>query len=821
MVYGPSLKQRNMFRNYLKTAWRNLVKNRIFSLINILGLAIGLCCFLLIAMYVLDELSFDRHHKKADRIYRISSEIKFGGSELDLPVTSDIMGAVLKSDYPQVEEFTRIYASSGSKLIKKGNEYINEESVVHADSTLFDVFTFPSIAGDTKTALNEPNTVVITEAAARKYFGTTDAVGKLLETNDNNSTLYKVTAVIRNMPKNSHFTADFLFSMDNVDYPWGTYLSHNFHTYLLLQEGTDPRAFEKNFDEYIEKYIMPQAKSMMQIESMEAFEKAGNKLVYSLIPVRKIHLYSNRPFELSPSGNIQYVYIFSAVAIMILLIACFNFMNLTTARSANRSREVGIRKVLGTERQHLILQFLTECTLMVFVALIIAIGIGIAILPLFNDLSSKTLEASMFFSPTLLPLLIALPFVVGLLAGSYPAFFMSAFKPIEVLKGKLQSGSRKASLRSVLVVLQFSISIILITGTIIIYRQLNYIQTKNLGYQKDQVLIINDTYALNNNTTAFKNELLSIPGIKSGTLSGFLPVASARNDNSFFKDATIDSKSGFNMQSWLIDYDYMKTLGMEMLKGRNFSREFGADSSFIILNETAAKLLGYDDPIGKKIYTFADQAGTQVISYDIIGVVKNFHFESLRQDIGPLSFRLGTSTYLSAYKVDAANIPSILKQVESKWKTMAPGMPFSYRFMDDSFDDLYRTEQRVGSLALIFSILAIVIACLGLFGLATFIAEQRTKEIGIRKVLGSSVTGIVQLLSTDFLKLVAIAFILAVPIAWYAMHRWLEDFAYRIDISWWIFISAGVLALLIAFVTVSFQAIKAAIANPVKSLRTE
>jgi putative ABC transport system permease protein len=809
-----------MFSNFIKTAWRNLVKNKVFSFINILGLAIGLCCFLLIAMYVLDELSFDRSHAKAERIYRIHSDLRFGGSDLMLPVTSDVMGATLKKDYPQVEEYTRIYASSGAKLVKKGNEFINEGDVANADSTFFKVFSLPLISGDPNTALNEPNTVVISETAAKKYFGTLDAVGKTLETNDNFRTVYKVTGVMKDMPRNSHFNFHFLFSMDNVNYGWGNYLSHNFYTYLLLKPGTDYRAFEKNFGQYIDKYVIPQAKQFMQINSVADFEKAGNKLQYTLVPLLDIHLKSDRSFELSAPGNIQYVYIFSVVAVVILLIACINFMNLATARSANRAREVGIRKVLGTDRKHLILQFLSESTFMVFIGLVIALGLAALALPSFNNMASKSLEMQSLLDWKLLLILIPLPFIVGLVAGSYPAFFLSSFQPIQVLKGKLKLGSKSGGLRSLLVVVQFATSIILIIGTIVIFRQINYIQTKNLGFNKDQVLVINDAYALQQNTDAFKNEVLRIPGVLSGTFSGFLPVAnSSRNDNTYSTESVMDSKNGFNMQTWTIDHDYFKTMEMEVVKGRAFSRDFGSDSTAVIVNETAARLTGYTDPVGKKLYT-RDEAG-QMTSYNIIGVAKNFHFETLRQNIGPLCFRLGRSTWLASFRVDPRNIPTIMKEVETKWKAMAPGMPFSHSFMDESFDDMYRTERRVSNIALTFAILAIVVACLGLFGLANFIAEQRTKEIGIRKVLGLSIEGIVKLLSKDFLKLVPIAFIIASPIAWYVMHTWLQDFAFRVDIAWWVFALAGLLALVIALVTVGFQALKAAMMNPVKSLRSE
>ncbi len=812
-----------MIKNYLKIAWRNLLKNKTFSLINIAGLASGLGCFILIALYVADELSYDRFNEKADRIYRINSDIVFGGNKLHMAVTADPMGAALKKDYPQVEQYVRIYASRGPKLVKKGNTFINEQNVAHADSTLFDVFTLPAISGDTKTALNEPNTVVITESTAKKYFGTADAVGKTIETNDNNSTLYKVTAVIKDIPHNSHFNFDFIFSMDNAGYQWGQYTSHNFHTFLLLKPGINYKTFEKNFPQFIDKYIMPEVRQFMNIKSMDEMEKAGNKLQYSLMPLTDIHLHSDRFPELGVNGSIQYVYIFSAVALFVLLLACVNFMNLSTARSSSRAKEVGIRKVLGTEKKSLIRQFLTESTLMAAISMLLAIIIVWTTMSYFNDLSGKNLSITDLLKPGYFVLLLLLPLLVGLLAGSYPAFYLSSFKPIAVLKGKMNEGFKKNSLRNVLVVFQFGTSIMLIVGTIIVYRQLNFIQTKKLGFKKDQVLVINSTYALGENATAFKNEISKLAGVNSATFANFLPVAnSSRTDNTYSREAVMDIKNSLSAQNWVIDYDYIKTLGMEMVSGRNFSKEYGSDSNAIIINETAAKVLGYDNPLGKKLYTnYQDQSGTKLISYDIIGVVKNFHYESLKQTVGPLLFRLGNSTGATAFKIRTANVQRLVKNIESKWKTMASGMPFSYQFLDESFDNMYREEQRTGKLGLTFAVIAILIACLGLFGLATYMAEQRIKEIGVRKVLGATAGNITTMLSKDFLKLVLIAAVFAFPIAWWAMNKWLQDFAFRVDIGWWVFALAGFIAILIALLTVSSQAIKAALANPVKSLRTE
>jgi putative ABC transport system permease protein len=814
-----------MIKNYFKVAFRNLWKNKGYSAINIFGLAVGLASCLLITLYVTDELSYDKHFNNAERIYRINSDIRFGGGDLHITQTSDMMGELLKKDYPEVEEYTRIYTNDGSKLLKKGNNYITEDRVANADSTFFDVFQLPAIDGDLRTALNQPNTVVVTESAAKKYFSSTDVLGKTIEVKeDSSNSAYKITAVIKDIPKETHFNFEFLFSMKNVNYQWGQITSHNFNTYLRLKPGTDHRNFEKKFDQYAEKYVVPYAKQFIKINSMDDLRKAGNSLSYTMLPLTDIHLRSDFTFEITPSGNIQSVYIFSAVALFILVLACINFMNLSTARSAKRAKEVGIRKVLGTERKTLIVQFLVESTITAAISLIIAIGIAYLVLPLFNDVAAKSLSVNDLLGIHILPFLILLPFVVGLLAGSYPALFLSRFGPIVVLKGNMNTGFKKSNLRNALVVFQFATSIMLIIGTIIVYSQLNFIQTKKLGFNKDQVLVIEGAYALGKNIQAFKNDVLSMQGVSSGTISSYLPVTnSSRSDNTYSKGAVMDTENGIDMQTWRIDYDYIKTMGMEIVKGRNFSKDYGSDSSAIIITETTAKLLGYDDAIGKTIYSPNGNPGVAqgLRQLQIIGVVKDFHYESLKKRSGPLCFLLGNSIGLASFKVAAANTKDLIPNIESKWRTLAPGMPFSYRFMSESFNEMYRTEQRAGTIAIVFAILAILIACLGLFGLVTYMAEQRTKEIGIRKVLGASVGNVVTMLSKDFLLLVAIASIVAFPVAWWAMHKWLQDFEYRISISAWVFVTAGLAALLIALITVSFQAIKAAIANPVKSLRTE
>lgn len=811
-----------MLKNYLKVALRNLWKQKTFSAINIIGLATGLACFILIALYVTDELSYDRYNEKAERIYRVNADIRFGGNEMRLAVNSDPMGPTLKKDFPEVEEYVRFYASNGHRMVKKGNQYIRENAVAHADSTLFNVFTLPVLHGDARTALNEPKTVVLSESTAKKYFGTADAVGKNIETDEAGSTLYKVTAIIKDVPRTSHFRFDFIFSMDNVDYGWGNFLSHNFQTYIVLKSGTDYKAFEKKMLSVVERYVVPQAKQVMNINSMEEFEKSGNRLAYTLMPLTDIHLRSDRFPELGVNGDVQYVYIFSAVALFVLLLACINFMNLSTARSAARAKEVGIRKVLGSEKRLLVRQFLSESVLTTFFSLLIALALVAVSLGYFNNLAGKELTFATLLRPGYVAFLLLLLLAVGFVAGGYPAFFLASFRPIAVLKGKVNAGFKRSALRSSLVVFQFATSIVLIVGTIVVYRQLGYIQNKKVGFNKDQILVINGTGALRQNTTAFKNEIAKLSGVKAVSFAGYLPVqGSGRNDNSFSTEAVMDAKNGFNMQSWTADYDYLDLMGMELKAGRNFSRDFGTDSAALIVNETVAQLMG-GNPVGKKLYAnFGDGNGQNMVAYTVIGVVKNFHFESLRETIGPLCLRLGNADWVTAAKVSTADVKGLLSSIEQKWKSMAPGMPFNYQFLDEAFNNMYRAEQRTGRLGLSFAVIAILIACLGLFGLATYTAERRIKEIGIRKVLGASVGNLVALLSKDFLRLVLIASVIALPLAWWAMSKWLQDFAFRTEVSWWVLALAALAAVLIALFTISFQSIRAATANPVKNLRSE
>ena len=809
-----------MLKNYFKIALRNLWKNKGYSAINIIGLSMGIATCLLITLYVLDELSFDRYNKKADRIYRINADIKFGGDEQKLAVAPDPMAFTMVKDYPEVENAVR-FRNYGPSLVKKGNENIKEERVIYADSTLFDVFTLPMIAGNPKKALAEPNSVVITENIANKYFNSTNVLGKTLRFDNRND--FKITGVIKAVPENSHFNFDFFVSLAGVDEArQNIWLSFNFNTYLLLRKDADVGSFQRKFDEMLEKYMFPQAMELLKINA-EDFKKSGNYVNLSLVPLTDIHLHSDRIAELAPNSDVQVVYIFSIIAIFILLVACVNFMNLSTARSANRAKEVGIRKVLGTQRKNLVTQFLTEAVVMSLIAFVFAIAIALLLLPYLNQLALKNLTLSVQEHPVLLPVLIGFAIIVGLLAGSYPAWYLSAFRPIQVLKGTLAGGFKRSYLRSSLVVFQFFISIVLIISTIIIYNQLNYIRNKKIGFNKEQVILVRDAYVLDKKAETFKQEVLKYPEILSGTKSGYLPVSNSGRDNeSLFPEGQIENDKAVSTQVWTVDQDYIKTMGMQIVGGRDFSREFPTDSSAVILNETAVKLFGFSgNPIGKKVTELEDLNAKTTRDYTVIGVVKNFNFESLRQNIGSLVMKIGNNAGTISFRMKTTDMAQTINRIKTTWKNIAPNEPFTYSFLNEEFENMYRSEQRSGKIFISFAVLAILIACLGLFGLAAYAAEQRTKEIGIRKVLGATVSNIVSMLSKDFLKLVLIASLIAFPVAWWFMNKWLEDFAYRIHISWWVFVLASFVSIFIAIITVSFQAIKAALANPVKNLRTE
>jgi putative ABC transport system permease protein len=807
-----------MFKNYLKTAFRNLWKSKGFSFINIVGLAIGLATCLLIIIFVMDELSYDRYNKKADRIYRFDGDILFGGNHFVLATAPAPAGPTLLRDYPEVEKECR-FRGRGGFLVKKGNQNIREGRVVYADSTVFDVFTLPMIDGDPHTALVNPHSLVITETMAKKYFNDVHVAGRNLVIDDTIN--YKVTGVIRDIPSQSHFNFDFFVSMSEnedsrTDDNW---LSNNYNTYILLREGADARRLEAKFPQMVRKYAGPQIQSAVH-KSLDEFTQGGGFIGFFLMPLTSIHLHSNKTAEMGSNGSIQYVYIFSAIAMFILLIACVNFMNLSTARSSNRAKEVGIRKVLGSLRGTLIAQFITESVLVSLIAMLLALGLAWLMLPVFNQLAAKQMSIGLFSRPWLAPSLLVLVLVVGLLAGSYPAFYLSAFRPIAVLKGNLSGGFKTGWLRNTLVVFQFGISIFLIVGTAVIYRQLGYIRTRDMGFNREQVLIVHNGWSMGDGIKAFRKDLLKLSGVEGVTMTGFMPTSDNRNDDAFFLSPDLDPKKGISMQRWSVDENYIPVLGMKMAAGRNYSREFLTDSDAMVINESAARMMG-SNPLGQKIYELTSIKTGKVKAHTVIGVVKDFNFSSLREVVTPLVLILSEDRGEVALRVHTGRLTQLVAQVEEEWKKIAPGAPFSYSFMDDDFNAIYKSEQRMGGISLSFSLLAIFIACLGLFGLAAYAAEQRTREIGIRKVLGATIGGIISLLSRDFLRLVIVSALIAFPFAWWAMHHWLLDFAYRVDIGWGVFALAAVLSVGIALLTVSFQAVRAAVANPVKSLRSE
>ncbi|MGZ3873484.1 MAG: ABC transporter permease, partial [Mucilaginibacter sp.] len=682
-----------MIRNYIKTAFRNLMKNKGFTFINVFGLSLGLATCLLIVFYVFDELSYDRYNTKADRIYRVNNDIKFGDIANSYASSPAPMAAAMKSDFAEIEQVVR-FRDKGGNRVKKGAQNIRENAMVYTDNSIFDVFTLPVLSGSTANALTEPNTVVITERIAQKYFNRTNVVGETFTFNDNSP--YKITAVIKNIPKQSHFNFDFFIAMPGLDESKeNVWLSENFNTYLLLKPNADPKQLEAKFADFFHKHAGPQLAAVLNL-TFDKFEKAGNYIRMNLIPLKKIHLQSNIASELGANGNIQYVYIFSLIAIFILIIACVNFMNLSTARSSNRAREVGVRKVLGSPRKYLIAQFLTESILITLVATIIALLAAWALLPLFNHMAGKKLAITGQIIGWLLPVLLVIIIVIGCLAGSYPALYLSAFQPIDVLKGKIAAGFKGGRLRSFLVVFQFAISIFLIIGTLVIYNQLQFIRNKDLGYNREHVVVVKDLWSMGNNAKIFKQGVKQLSGVKNATLSGALPTNDFASSTVFFKDQVADQKRAVLSQDWVVDEDYVKTLGIKMLSGRNFSREMATDSSGLIINQAAAKLLGFKNPLDQPLYSPADNTGSKMTRYHIIGVMKDFNFRSLRDNVTPLILMLNDDRGALSVRLSSTNIPLLVEQIKDKFKELSPNQQFNYSFMDDDFDALYRSERRIG-----------------------------------------------------------------------------------------------------------------------------
>ncbi|QMU26725.1 ABC transporter permease [Adhaeribacter radiodurans] len=806
-----------MFQNFFKIAIRNLLRRKAFSAINIFGLALGMATCLVITLFVANEWNYDRFNQKADRMVRVIFKGSIQGEKMAEAHVMPPVAQTLLADYPEVQEATRL-RNYGSPRVIYQNKSFRENAFAFVDSNFFEVFTLPFVQGDPKTALAEPNTIVISEEVAHKYFGKANPMGKILFFKDYNTSL-KVTGVMAKVPANAHFQFDIFASMASFpDAKAPSWLVSEFYTYLVLPKGYDYKQLEAKLPQVVEKYMGPQILQSMGV-SLAQFRQAGNDLGLFLQPLTDIHLRSHLMGELKPSGNLQYVYIFGAIAVFMLLIAGINFMNLSTAGASKRAKEVGIRKVLGSVKKELVQQFLTESVLLTAISLIIAIGIVYFSLPIFNNLAGTQLTLNFISSPWLMPGLLLFGLLVGILAGSYPAFFLSSFRPVAVLKGRFATGKNSLSLRSGLVVFQFFISIALMIGTTVVYQQLRYIQNKELGYTKDQVLLIPDLYLLGKKAEVFQQQIQQDSRVKCVSMSGYLPAGPSYNNN--FMVSPEDNPAQFmKALRYEVDERYIPTLGMQVIAGRNFSKEFATDSTGIILNETAAKALGWtNNPLGQKV-THSDNEGKKV-TYRVIGIVKDFHFKSLHEPISPLAMTLGNNSGTLIVKVKTQDIAGLLATAKNNWNQLTAEEPLNYAFLDERFHQTYQAEQKIGQVLGIFAGLTIFVACLGLFGLATFTAEQRTKEIGIRKVLGASVTNIIGLLSKDFLKLVLLANLIAWPLAGWLMHRWLQDFAYRINLGWWVFALAGVMALVIALFTVSFQAIKAAVANPVNSLRNE
>ncbi len=798
-----------MLKSYIKIAFVNLKKHKAFSFINIAGLGIGIACCILILAYIFHELSYDKHHENADKIFRLRSELKISGDHLDIPKSSPPMADYLVENFPEVVDAVR-FRSLGRMPVRYRDNLFYENRLFLVDNSVFDIFTFPMIKGDPQTALNTAYSVVITENMAKRYFGEDDPLEKVL--NINNQFDFTVKGVVKNVPDNSHFIFDMLCSFQtyaqNNKRDMQNWLSINNYTYILLKQGDDAKQLEQKFPEMIEN----RAGAMLKY--------AKGEMVLSLQPLTSIHLHSNLMQEVSGNSNIIYVYILSAIALFILAIACINFMNLSTARSANRAQEVGLRKVLGADRGKIIRQFLGESVLYSLLSLIVAVLLVDLALPLFRSLSGIELSIDYAKKLWLLPGLVVLAVFVGLIAGSYPAFFLSAFQPVRALKGLFKTGPASNRFRSALVIVQFAISIILIVGTIIVSNQLNFMKNRRLGFHKEQIVVIpiSDESTFDS-LRPLKQELENYTGILSAAASSHVP-GQTTYINPFIPEGFSLEQMQY-MGELYIDPDFIPSMGIEIVAGRNFSADLKTDASqSVIINETAAKKFGWDNSIGKSIQELS--MSQQLKKYTVIGVVKDFHMESLHKQIAPLFIGYTTHIYNSlSVRISPENIPATISFLRNKMEEIDPYRPFEYAFLDDSFDAQYRAEERLSRIFSYFAILAIFIASLGLFGLASFTAEQRTKEIGIRKVLGASVAGIVVLLSKEFTKWVLVANAIAWPIAYFSLHKWLEGFAYRTNLTLTAFIVSMAISLVIALLTVSYQAVRTAIANPVDSLRYE
>ena len=810
-----------MLKNYLKIALRNLKKHSVYTVINVFGLAFGMACCIAIALFVRDEMRYDRFFDDAERIYRVALDVGLQGDEMQTAYTSRPLGPTLKTDIPEVEEATRLwYDPTGSMIVRYEDRRFPEDAVFFADSNFFDVFSIPFLRGDPKTALREPFTIVLTETTARKYFGETDPIGRVLilrEPSDRDLFEYTVTGVMQDLPAHSHMAFDFLASyITQRQSRWQSWLGFGVYTYVKLREDAGAGAVEAKLPALFETYGGPQIREAFGA-SLAEFEAAGNYYRNVLQPLTSIHLHSNLEDELKPTGDARLVYLFVAIAAFMLLLACVNFVNLATARAARRTTEVGIRKTLGAQRGQLVGQFLAEAILLSLLALVLAVTLVQISAPLLSTLTGKTMTVTAGDLLRFAPVLLGLGLLAGLGAGAYPAFYMAAFRPLAVLKQKALG--QRTWLRDVLVVFQFGIATALLACTAIVYTQMQYMLDKRLGFAPEQVVVIEGAEIIGPQVEAFRQALRAVPGIVRVTNAEQVP--GRYFNGSRFRMADAPDDEAVALEYTYASYDYVETLDLELAAGRSLSRDYATDSLAVLLNETAVQQLGVDNPIGKQLHWPGES------TYTIVGVVKDFHITSLHRQIGPVALlgpdprNTNRPNLLAVARLETDNLPRTLATIEETWTRFAPQEPFVYTFLDETFAQLYEAEQRTSRLITLFAGLAILIACFGLFGLAAYMAEQRTKEIGIRKVFGATVSGIVLLLSKDFARLVFVAIVLGAPLAYLTMQRWLDGFAYRVEISWWIFLMAGLAALGVALVTVSYQAVKAALADPVEALRYE
>lgn len=808
----------SMFQNYFKIGWRNLSKQKMYSSIKIGGFALGIAACFLISLFIRDELSYDLQYPDVDRIYRVITSYNIDG-DLEKGVWFQAPFAnAIKEDYPEIEKAGRYNSSelfgAGSNEIRRADRIENtyEEGFTYADQELLDILGVRFIYGNPARALDEPNTIVITKRKADKFFPGENPLGKLFVLNSNDAVAYKIGGVIENFPRTSHLQFDFFITLKGLEFwpgeqsYWG---ATNYPTYILLRPGADVAQLEKKLLGVVEKYMLPLWIKNGMANPQNELKRYGLQLQ----PIKDIHLRSEGIQDRLSHGDIRFVWLFGAIAGFILIIACINFVNLSTARSANRAKEVGLRKTVGSLRSNIINQFLTESLLFSFFSFGLGVLLASLLLPYFNLLSAKSLSFP-WNEWWLFPILLAAATMIGILAGLYPSFYLSAFKPINVLKGNLSRGSKNSATRSSLVVFQFTTSIILIISTLVIYRQVEFILNKKLGFEKEQVLLIQGTNTLGDQVKTFKNELLRVSQVTSATISDYLPImGTKRNGDSFWNEGKKNESEPVGGQVWIVDHDYVKTMGMKIIDGRNFSVDMPTDTASIIINRSMAKMLELNDPIGKRIVNWR--------LYTIIGVVEDFHFESLREEIGPLAMVLGISPSIVSVKVNTTDMPGLIQSLTTVWKKFSPNQPIRYAFLDEQYATMYADVQRMGRIFTSFAVLAIIVACMGLFALSAFMVEQRSKEISIRLVLGASLKSIFNLLTLNFLGLVLISIVIAVPLAWYLMKKWLEDFTYKTEITWDVFVFAGIMALCIAVLTISYQSIRAALMNPASSLRSE